>query len=204
MPTPLRIRAASTPRPATTADEARLVARGQRDPAAFAPLYAGYLGPVYRYCVVRLGTKEAAEDATALVFAKALAALPRYRPHDRPDTFRAWLFAIAHNVVADEHRRRVHRPVEPLAAAEEIPATVRSPDELAVAADDVATLRRHLARLSPDQRRVVELRLGGLSDREIAEVLGRSHGAVRTSQFRAVARLRELFGVHAAREETSE
>ena len=86
----------------STNDEATLVLAAQRDPLAFAHLYLRYVDAVYRYCHRRLRVKEAAEDATSLVFAKALAALPRY--HAELGTFRAWLFAIAHNVVVDAQR----------------------------------------------------------------------------------------------------
>ena len=82
--------------------EAALVARARVEPAAFATLYDRYAVPVYRYCYARLGTREAAEDATSQVFTNALAALPRYRERG---SFAAWLFAIAHNVVADAQRR---------------------------------------------------------------------------------------------------
>ena len=54
-------------------DDAVLAARAAGDPAAFAPLYARYVRPIYRYCYRRLGTHEAAEDATSQVFAKVLA-----------------------------------------------------------------------------------------------------------------------------------
>jgi RNA polymerase sigma-70 factor (ECF subfamily) len=56
------------------------------------------------------------------------------------------------------------------------------------------TIRALLALLSSDQREILELRLTGLTDAEIARVLGRSHGAVRMSQHRAVARLRSIAG----------
>jgi RNA polymerase sigma-70 factor (ECF subfamily) len=172
-------------------DEAPLVARAQRDPAAFAPLYACYLGPVYGYCYTRLGDRAAAEDATSAVFARALAALPRYRA----GSFRGWLFTIAHNVVADAFRGR--RPEGPLDAAAEVADAAPTPEERAVADDAGRYLRAQFAHLTPDQRQVVELRLAGLNDREIAQALGRSHGAVRMSQLRAVARLRALLGVDA-------
>ena len=181
----------------TTAD-ATLLARARREPAAFAPLYARYLGPVYGYSFRRLGTREAAEDATSLVFTKALAALPRYE--ERAGSFRAWLFAIAHNVVVDQVRGRL--PDQALDAAAEAPDLAPTPEDHALAADDGRLLRALLARLTPDQRQVVELRLAGLTDREIAQALGRSHGAVRMSQFRAVARLRTLLGVIAPQETT--
>lgn len=203
MPGALRKDRAAPPdtAPSHAADEAAWVARAQVDPVAFAPLYAVYLDPVYRYCHARLGTKEAAEDATSLVFAKALAALPRFRPWDRAESFRSWLFTIAYRVVTDDYRSR--RPTAPLDAAAEVPDAEPSPEEYALVADERRTLHATLARLAPDQRRVVELRLAGLTDQEIAEVLGRSHGAVRMIQFRAVARLRTLFGVAPTPEETN-
>ncbi|MHB1161305.1 MAG: RNA polymerase sigma factor [Chloroflexota bacterium] len=86
--------------------EAELIARARTDRRAFAPLYDRYLDPVYRYCYRRLGSREAAEDATGEVFYKALAALPGYRD----GSFAGWLMAIARNVTTDVLRRR--RPEE--------------------------------------------------------------------------------------------
>ena len=176
---------------ATSDEEALLVARAKEDLAAFAPLYARYLTPVYRYCVARLGDREAAEDATSLVFTKALEAIHGCRA----DAFRSWLFAIAHNVIADLHRARVaDRPLSDAVEFEDR-APERSPEAQALAGDDARTIRDLLAHLPADQRDLIELRLSGLTDAEIARVLGRSHGAVRTSQYRAIARLRALVGV---------
>ena len=172
-------------------EEAALVAAARRDPQAFAPLYQRYFDPVYRYCYRRLGGPEAAADATSLVFAKALAALPRYRD----GSFRSWLFAIAHNTVVDCARSvRADRPLE---MAAEVVDAAPTPEEASLVADEGRSLRAALVHLSPDQRRIVELRLAGLTDREIAAVLGRSLGATRMVQVRAVARLRDLLGVGA-------
>ncbi len=161
--------------------DAALVAAARADPAAFAPLYACYLQPVYRYCYLRLGDRAAAEDATSEVFIKALAALRSYR--DR--SFRGWLFTIAHNVVTDTLRRR--RPGLPLEAAGDPADADPTPEEAALAAEGQQAL---LDLLPDDQRAVVALRLAGLSGAEIARALGRSGGAVKSLQFRAMARLR--------------
>jgi RNA polymerase sigma factor (sigma-70 family) len=168
--------------------DAELVARARRDRQAFGALYDRYLDRIYRYCHVRLGNREAAEDATSLVFAKAMDGLPAHRG----GTFRSWLFAIAHNVVADAHRTR--RPVEPLEAAAAIVDPAPEPDEMAFLDDLGRAVRASLLRLSPDQRDVVELRLAGLTGPEIAAALGKSHAAIRIAQFRAYARLRCLLG----------
>jgi RNA polymerase sigma-70 factor (ECF subfamily) len=166
--------------------DAALVAAAQRDPAAFAPLYLRYADAVHRYCARRLDDPEAAADATAAVFVRALAALPRYGER----SFRAWLFRIAHNEVIDDYRRSARRCHAPLDAAVELKDRDPSPEEVAVAADEHATLAHLLAQLPEGQRRVVELRLAGLSGEEVAYTLGRSRTAVKMLQLRAVRSLR--------------
>jgi RNA polymerase sigma-70 factor (ECF subfamily) len=174
---------------AASDDDAALVARAKRDRRDFAPLYQRYVDPIYRYCYRRLGDPLEAEDAAARVFAKALAALPACRD----ERFRAWLFSIAHNVLVDAYRAR--RGDAPLEAAAAVAADDPSPEDLALAADDRRTVLGLLAHLTPDQRRVVELRLAGLSAEEIGQALGRSRASVDTAQCRALARLRTVLGV---------
>jgi RNA polymerase sigma-70 factor (ECF subfamily) len=181
-------------------DDALLLAQAKRDRQAFAALYRRYVDPVYRYCDRCLGSHELAEDATSLTFTKALAALDRC--HD--DAFRSWLFAIAHNVIVDMRRRQ--RNVGSLDEAAEVADRVQehSPEAHALANDDARTIRTLLGTLPDDQRQLLELRLAGLSDAEIAHVLGRSHGAVRMSQYRAIARLRLMVGVEVTAKEESD
>lgn len=178
---------------ATAVTEAQLVAHAQADPAAFGPLYEAYFPPIYRYCVYRLGSAHAAEDAASSIFIRALEALPRYRPGARSGSFRSWLFAIAHNEIANLHRTHTRRPVAPLETAQVLPDGHPSPEAQALATEDLTTILALLAQLPSDQRQVVELRLAGLTDQEIAHVLGRSHGAIRTAHYRAVLQLRALF-----------
>lgn len=191
----VRSTAERPPAPDVGPGDATLVLAAKRERAAFAPLYQRYVDPIYRYCYRCLGNRHTAEDATSLIFTKALAALATC--HD--GQFRSWLFSIAHNVIVDVRRER--QPWEPLLAAEAVPdpAPQCSPEIQALAADDAHTLRSLLAHLPPDQRELLELRQSGLSDIEIARVLGRSHGAVRTSQYRAIARLRAVAGTHVPR-----
>src|SRR5688572_27352568 len=171
-------------------DDAALLAAAKADRRAFGLLYARYVGNVYRFCDRRLGDPAAAEDATSQVFLRALAALSTCRD----DRFAPWLFAIARNVVADTFRRG--RPVAPLAVAGEVVDPAVGPEEAALIADDRRSLHALLIHLTPDQRRVVELRLAGLTGPEIAEALGLSHAAVKVHQFRAVARLRAALGIN--------
>jgi RNA polymerase sigma factor (sigma-70 family) len=185
-------------RPWDVTQEAALVAQARDDPQAFAPLYARYLDPVYRYCYRRLGGREAAEDATSIVFAKALTALPRYRD----GSFGGWLFAIAHNVVTDTYRRR--RPEAPLVAAGDPVDRDPTPEEAALAADARQTVDTLLSSLPTDQRRVLELRLAGLTGAEIADALGRSVAAIKMLQLRAMTRLRTDLGASRGTKETDD
>jgi RNA polymerase sigma-70 factor (ECF subfamily) len=174
--------------PAIGGDEtdAALAAAACCDPRAFAPLYRRYVDGIYRYCYRHLGTREEAEDATSQVFAQALAGLP----HLATQPFRAWLFTIAHNVVADVHRTR--RPAWSLDDVDTQTDPAPTPEQAALSAETGRTIRALLARLPDESRELMELRLAGLTDAEIARVVGRSHGAVRVAQHRTVVRLRAL------------
>lgn len=156
----------------------RLASACDTDPTAFGALYDRYVDRVYRYCARRLPTVEAAEDATSQTFMEALRSIGRYRA-DRA-TFRTWLFAIAHHVVVDQ--LRAHRPTSPLDA-----------DQPAGDADDHRSeVDELLTRLPDDQRQVIELRLVGLTHKEIGAVLGKRHGAVRVAHHRAMERLKTI------------
>jgi RNA polymerase sigma-70 factor (ECF subfamily) len=176
-----------------------IVRLAQADPAAFAPLYERYAPIVYHYCLRRLSQPETASDAAAAVFARAIAALPRFQPDPKRQgsTFRSWLFTIAHNVVIDTRRRTRHHVS--LDASAEILSTSpylvdpgASPEDLAITADDARRVRVMLERLPDRQRSIVELRLAGLSGAEIAQSLGMSESAVKSAQFRAYQTLRDL------------
>ena len=165
-------------------DDAAQMALAQRDPRAFAPLYERYADPVYRYCYRRLGDTDAAADATSQVFVRVLAALPRYHH----TSFRSWLFTIAHNTLIDSWRT----------TRSELPLTddgwhldpTPGPEDRLLREDAGREVRALLTQLPPDQRQVVELRLAGLSNQEMATVLGRSVGATKMLQLRALTTLR--------------
>lgn len=173
------------PGSAARSDE-ELVALAQAgDREAFALLYDRYLPRVYSYCYRLLGEREAAEDANTDVFMRALSALPAYRR----GSFRSWLFAIAHNVIADELRRQ--RPTVSLEAAGALPDPT-SLEQSAAAAADWASVLALMPHLSPDQRHVIALRLSGLSAVEIGEALGKPRNAIDSIHHRALLRLRSL------------
>jgi RNA polymerase sigma-70 factor, ECF subfamily len=163
------------------------VRAAQADRAAFAVLYRRYLDRVYGYCFYLLGDHHDAEDATERTFLAALAAIDRFT--DEGASFRAWLFRIAHNQLANALRGRRRRRTDALDAVAE-PAGGEDPASAVDRADDARRVRRALGTLPEDRRQVLVLRfVDGLTAREIGEVLGRSEGAVRVLQHRA---LREL------------
>jgi RNA polymerase sigma-70 factor (ECF subfamily) len=169
-------------------DDDTVVAAARLDPRAFDALYSRYVGPVYRYCYVRLRSREAAEDATSTIFLKALAGLDGYRPGNFP----GWLFRIAANVVTDNRRRDWRRPALPFEPQHDPPDTSPSPDDLLLARDRREQLQAALAQLPDEQRAAVELQLAGWPGEQIAEALNRSPEAVRMLRHRAIVRLRDI------------
>lgn len=173
------------PNPADADLVAKAIA-GNRE--AFGDLYEHYLPAIYRYVFYRVGDAGEAEDLTETVFVKAWEALERYRPTEAP--FAAWLYRIAHNLVVDRHRAQ--KPVDPLdehvveARLEADPAAQMEAREAANA------LAQALGQLEPAQQEVLALRfVNGLSHAETATIMGRSAGAVRVLQHRALAALRQ-------------
>jgi RNA polymerase sigma-70 factor (ECF subfamily) len=172
------------------APDDELVTRAQGgDREAFGVLWDRHHQRVYGYSYRRLNNKETAEDATAEVFRKALAALSNCRPPQ----FREWLFVIAHNVIVDALRTR--RPTVPLETAVNLESVSPSPEDVAVQCGTFNEISELLVMLSTDQQDVITLRLAGLEPIEIAHVLNKSRAAVDMSFHRSLVRLRALMGI---------
>jgi RNA polymerase sigma-70 factor (ECF subfamily) len=171
-------------------DERRLIDAAQRDPAEFGALYELHFERIYAFIARRARDRDAAEDLTSDVFHKALAGLRSYEWRGAP--FAAWLIRIAANLLADESRRSARE----VSASENTPEPGVEPD---VETEDRARLFRLVDRLPADQRRVILDRfVEQKSIREIANQLGRSEGAVKQLQFRALQNLRNrMEGAHA-------
>jgi len=189
------------------AKERRLIEAAQSDPARFGEVYEHYFALVYAYVARRVRNRDEAEDLTAEVFRKALASLPRFKWRGAP--FAAWLFRIASNMIADRSKR-VAREV----SLDESGATARGNSALINKGADTsqqkdledserrALLFRLVDELAEDQGRVLVMRFAEeKSIREIAEVLGRSKGAVKQLQFRALENLRMKLHHRGHREE---
>ncbi len=189
------------------AKERRLIEAAQSDPARFGEVYEHYFALVYAYVARRVRNRDEAEDLTAEVFRKALASLPRFKWRGAP--FAAWLFRIASNMIADRSKR-VAREV----SLDESGATARGNSALINKGADTsqqkdledserrALLFRLVDELAEDQGRVLVMRFAEeKSIREIAEALGRSEGAVKQLQFRALENLRMKLHHRGHREE---
>ncbi|MGH2829967.1 MAG: RNA polymerase sigma factor [Actinomycetota bacterium] len=161
---------------------------GNRD--ALGALFDQFFQRVYRFAYVRLGSVSDAEEATQETFTQMVRSIGRFRW--RGSTFEAWLFRIARNIVSDEHRRRVRR-AEDLRSEVAEGAAAPSAEDSAVARVEADRIRALLATLPEQQRRVLELRFAaGLSADDAGRVLGKSAGAVRIQQMRALQSLRLL------------
>jgi RNA polymerase sigma factor (sigma-70 family) len=179
---------------AGAAGDAAIVARARADLRAFAPLYDRHYDGIFGFCLRRLGDREAAADATHHVFHRAMTRLDQWQG----GSFAAWLYAIARTVVID--LARAHRPTLSLdpAQADARPDTDPPPDAQVIRAERQRRLLAAMARLTPDQRAVVELRLAGLSGPEVAAALGMTTGAAQSCQFRAYRSLRRLLAADPA------
>ncbi len=181
-----------TPGRANVDEERLLVQRATRhDREAFAQLYDRFVDKIFKYIYYKVGTRAEAEDLTAQVFMKAWEAIGHYRWMDRP--FAAWLYRIAHNSVVDYFRTR--RDVSSLDdmpfLEQENVATLEELTQQHMTAD---VLRRAISRLTQDQQRVIILRfLEGYSTEQVAQILSKQPGAVRTLQHRALAGLSNIF-----------
>jgi RNA polymerase sigma-70 factor (ECF subfamily) len=172
--------------------DADLVVAAKTDVQAFGMLYERYLDDVLKFCYWRLGDWDDAAEATQQAFANAFATIASFE--DRGDSFRRWLFAIAHNQASKTGRLRVRRSEATLVDAGDLLDPAPSPEEIAATSDEHRRLRQLLTQLSPASRDVVQLRLAGLTDKEIAEALATTEGAVRAAKLRAVDQLRRLLG----------
>jgi len=166
-----------------------LIARAKEDAEAFSLLYERYVDRIYNYIYYRTGNHHDAEDLTARTFYRALKHFPRYV--DRGAPFSAYLYRIAHNVVANWHRDTKRRQMVPL---EETTLLALQREEPAFASDEQYEREMLLAavrRLPPDRQQLLILKfVEQMSNAEIAEVMGRSEGAIKSLYHRTLTALR--------------
>lgn len=182
-----------------------LAEMAKTDVAAFGILYERYLKRIYNYIYYRTGNIHDAEDLTAKTFFQALANLQRYRFQGAP--FAAWLYRIAHNIVANWHRDVSRRQSVQLDELVELGDYQDDPVAAAEANEEKDELRGVIAKLPADRQQLLILKfVEQMANAEIARVMGRTEGAVKALLHRTIeslkselARSREEMQEHVAR-----
>lgn len=166
-------------------DDRLLVEAAKKDPSRFAELYELNFGRVYGYIARRVGDRDATQDLTSDVFYKALANIHSFEWRGVP--FAGWLLRIAANMIVDRSKRGGKEiGQDELPDLPDLGARPKLEE-----ADECARLYLLVDQLPADQRRVIAMRFAEeKSIREIAQALGRSEGAVKQLQFRALQNLR--------------
>ncbi len=176
--------------------DAQLVKRAKRDPQAFGILYERYVDRIYAYIFFRTNNQQDAEDLTAKTFYQALANIRRYNERGLP--FSAWLYRIAHNLIANWHRDHQRRPQISLDEVWGILTRARhSPDALAERNSEIEALRACIEQLPSERQLLLVLKYGeGKSNLEIGSALNRSEGAVKSLFHRTLDELRRGMEKH--------
>jgi RNA polymerase sigma-70 factor (ECF subfamily) len=166
--------------PESGADESGLIAQAKGDQEAFGELYERYVERIHRYIYYRTGSDADAEDLTARTFMKAWEHMGNY--DDRGLPFSAWLYRIAHNLVANWHRDRSRRQIISLEDLGQWQINEDGPELRAALAED-------------DRQELLVLKfVDHLSNAEIGGIMGRSEGAVKSLYHRTLLSLREDIG----------
>jgi RNA polymerase sigma-70 factor (ECF subfamily) len=173
-------------------DEGALLERARAyDEGALTELYDRCAPRMYAYIYRRVGDAGLAEDLTGELFLRVLRSISSGQAWR--DSFRAWLYRIAHNLVVDHYRRQPPTPEAALDSSVE--GAGEDPVDLVESRQAQERLRAATRRLTPEQQEVLALRFGeGLTAAETGQVLGKTTGAVEALQHRALASLRRILG----------
>ncbi|NTU78909.1 MAG: sigma-70 family RNA polymerase sigma factor [Chloroflexales bacterium] len=178
------------------ANLSEVLARAQRgDQRAFDLIYHRFADPLFRYIYARSGDASQAEELHGDLWLRVVERLGSFRPPPSgvDAAFAAWLYRIAYNMVIDSVRRRGGPGVS---LDIEIVSHDPAPDEQIIVASEAEALHAAIERLTPDQREVVVMRFfEERSNAEVAALTGRSEGAVKVMQHRALKTLARLLGI---------
>ena len=173
-------------------DETALKLAAQGDQEAFGVLYERYVSRIYSYIYYRTGNQHDAEDLTARVFFRALRHVENYK--DRGLPLSAWLYRIAHNLVANWHRDNSRRNEVPLDEILLVQHGGDLPEVVLIENEEKEKLLKVIHHLPADRQQLILLKFGEhLSNAEIGRVMGRSEGAVKSLYHRTLLSLRDDF-----------
>jgi len=174
-------------------DDAGLVAAAKADPEAFGALYERYVKKIYNYLYYRTGNAHDAEDLTERVFQRAMLNMDGYTSRGLP--FSAWLYRIAHNLVANWHRdqgRRQMVPLNEVGARDMAALRTEAPEALAETYEEQASLLQVIRQMPGERQQLLILKfVDHLSNAEIGVVMHRSEGAVKSLYHRTLLALRD-------------
>jgi RNA polymerase sigma-70 factor, ECF subfamily len=167
----------------------------QGDGEAFSFLYEKYVNKIFSYIYYRTGNTSDAEDLTARVFQRAMGRIDRYTQKGVP--FSAWLYRIAHNLVANWHRDNGRRQEVALDDQPNLVMSGEHPERQLVSDQEVERLISGIRRLSPERQQLIVLKfVQQLSNAEIAVIMSKSEGAIKSLYHRTLLELRtELSGI---------
>jgi RNA polymerase sigma-70 factor, ECF subfamily len=172
------------------AEEIELIQQAKTDQEAFGQLYERYADRIYNYIYYRTSNQADAEDLTARVFVRAMKHMPNFEYQGVP--FSAWLYRIAHNLVANYHRDRSRRKI--IALEDIIPwyADDEGPEFVAQLMEDKEHLLAAMRRLPADRQELLFLKfVERLTNAEIGDIMGRTEGAIKSLYHRTLLSLRE-------------
>jgi RNA polymerase sigma-70 factor (ECF subfamily) len=173
-------------------DEKALALAAQGDQDAFGVLYERYVSRIYTYIYYRTGNQHDAEDLTARVFFRALKHVQNY--NDRGLPLSAWLYRIAHNLVANWHRDNSRRKEVPLDEIILVRQGSEHPENVLLQNEEEESLLSVIRELPQDRQQLIILKfVEHLSNSEIGQIMGRSEGAVKSLYHRTLLSLRFEF-----------
>ena len=171
-------------------DEMALSLSAQGDQQAFGTLYERYVSRIYSYIYYRTGNQHDAEDLTARVFYRALNHINNYQQRGLP--FSAWLYRIAHNLVANWHRDNSRRPEVSLDECLWLHHPGEHPEGMLLQTEENEHLIKVLHKLPPDRQQLLILKfVEHLANAEIGQIMGRTEGAVKSLYHRTLLSLRD-------------
>lgn len=171
-------------------DEKELIERAKTDKEAFGQLYERYVERIYNYVYYRIGNVADAEDLTAKIFVRAMQHIPHYQDQGVP--FSAWLYRIAHNLVANWHRDRSRRQIVALDDIVQWHTSGETPEFFAELMENKERLAQAVGRLPADRQELLILKfVERLPNAEIGDIMGRSEGAIKSLYHRTLMALRE-------------